>query len=61
MLTLSAIGVYLGLLALNFVLASISHHIKAIVPIWLLSDLLNKIAAVAVPICIVIDIVRLIF
>jgi len=61
MLTLYALGIFFGLLILSMVLAGISHHIKALTPLWRLVYILNKISVFAVPLCIVIDIVNLIF
>ncbi|PRB81535.1 hypothetical protein CQ007_10340 [Pseudomonas sp. MYb185] len=61
MYTLYAIGIFFGLLILSFTLAGISYHIKAISPIWYVSYMLNKFSAVAIPVCMVIDIFNLIF
>lgn len=59
MLTLYSIGVYIGLLLVNFTLASITYHIKAVEPIWHLAKALNKLSVIAIPICIVIDVISL--
>lgn len=61
MYTLYAIGIFFGLLILSFTLAGISHHIKAISPIWYVTYILNKLSASAIPICILIDLFNLIF
>lgn len=61
MYTLYAIGIFFGLLILSLTLASISHHIKAISPIWYVAHILNKLSATAIPGCILIDLLNLIF
>jgi hypothetical protein len=61
MFTLYAIGVFVGLLILSCTLAGISYHVKAISPIWYVTYMLNKLSAVAIPVCMVIDLVGLIF
>ncbi|GJC25488.1 hypothetical protein KAM329D_44690 [Aeromonas caviae] len=43
MYTLYAIGIFFGLLILSLTLASISHHIKAISPIWYVAYILRKV------------------
>ena len=57
MLTLYSIGVFVLLLIINLAFAGISHHIKSVTPLWLLAMALNKISAIAIPICIAIDII----
>lgn len=61
MYTLYSLAAFVGLLVLSMTLAGISHHIKAIHPLWYIVYLLNKLSAIAVPICIVIDLLGLIF
>lgn len=59
MFTLYAIGASVALLVINITLAGISHHVKAITPLWLLAMFLNKLSVTAIPICIIIDIFSL--
>lgn len=59
MLTLYSIGIYLLLLVINFGFAGIAHHAKWFTPVWLLAMFVNKMAALAIPVCIVIDIISL--
>lgn len=60
-LTIFAASAYVVLLVANFVTASISHHVKAMAPLWVLANTLNKIAAMCVLPAILIDIVRFVF
>ena len=60
-LTIFAVSAYVVLLLANFAAASVSHHVKAMVPLWGLVNYLNKIAALCVLPAILIDVVRLIF
>lgn len=57
MLTLYALGTFFALLVVSFLLAGISHNVKALTPIWLFVQVLCKLSALAVPVCIVVDIV----
>lgn len=59
--TIFILSAYVVLLLLNFLTASISHHVKAIVPLWVTVSSLNKIAALCVLPAILIDVVRFIF
>jgi hypothetical protein len=59
--TLFALSAYVILLVVNFVMAGISHHVKAVVPLWGLAYSLNKIAALCVLPAILVDVVRFIF
>jgi hypothetical protein len=61
MYTLYSLVVFFGLFVLSMALASISHHVKAISPLWYVAYLLNKASAIAVPVCIVIDLFNLLF
>lgn len=60
-LTIFTASAYAVLLIANFATASVSHHVKAMVPLWVLANTLNKIAAMCVLPAILIDIVRLVF
>jgi len=60
MYTLYSLAVFFCLFLLSLTLAGISHHVKAISPIWYVAYLLNKLSAVAIPVCIVIDLIGLI-
>jgi len=60
-LTIFAVSVYVVLLVANFAIASISHHIKVMVPLWGLVNSLNKIAALCVLPAVLIDVVRFAF
>ena len=59
--TIFTLSAYVVLLLTNFVIAGITHHVKAMTPLWLLVNSLNKIAALCVLPAILIDIVRFVF
>lgn len=60
-LTLTAIALYVVLLFLNFITASISHHIKSFSPAWMAINTLNKLASLLIIPAAIIDIIRYIF
>lgn len=60
-LTVIAVCLYAGLLAVNFTLAGISYHISAIRPLWALAQTLNRISVLLIVPAVLIDLLRLIF
>lgn len=59
--TIFTLSAYVVLLLTNFVIAGITHHVKAITPLWLLVNTLNRIAAMCVLPAVLIDAVGFIF
>lgn len=59
--TVVALSIYVGLLLANFATASMSHHVKALVPLWTLINMLNKLSSLCVLPALLIDIFRVVF